>query len=80
MNHGFLRYVTTVKGGGQQTRHPPSRILENETNLENNGDAEKVKLSLCLIKYDAMKTYWGGGGDGYVRLDPLFFYHGFSSM
>jgi len=22
----------------------------------------KVKLSLCLTKYDAMKTYWGNGG------------------
>jgi hypothetical protein len=26
------------------------------------GKGKKVKLSLCLTKHDAMKTYWGSGG------------------
>jgi hypothetical protein len=29
----------------------------------------KVKLSLCLTKYHAMKTYWGSGGIAPLILD-----------
>jgi hypothetical protein len=30
-----------------------------ETRMEEGKDEGKVKLSLCLTKYHAMKTYWG---------------------
>jgi hypothetical protein len=30
---------------------------------------EKVKLSLCLTKHHAMKTYWGSGGIAPFILD-----------
>jgi hypothetical protein len=30
---------------------------------------KKVKLSLCLTKHHAMKTYWGSGGTAPLILD-----------
>jgi hypothetical protein len=36
---------------------------------QNAGKKVKVKLSLCLIKHHALKTYWGSGGTAPRILD-----------
>jgi hypothetical protein len=34
----------------------------NNNNNNNNNKVKKVKMSLCLTKHEAMKTYCGSGG------------------
>jgi hypothetical protein len=40
-----------------------------ESNCEEFNIKVKVKLSLCLTKYHAIKTYWGNGGIAPCILD-----------
>jgi hypothetical protein len=36
-----------------------TRIFEHRDDSVTGGKGKKVKLSLCLTKHHAMKTYWG---------------------
>jgi hypothetical protein len=48
-------------------------FFKNCTAMEEGGGKilgkKKVKLSLCLTKHYAMKTYWGSGGIAPLILD-----------
>jgi hypothetical protein len=38
------------------------RVLGETSGYNTDKKVKKVKLSLCLTKHHAMKTYWGSGG------------------
>jgi hypothetical protein len=53
-----LEYVRRHKNFKPQ----PAADIKCKRTRQSYGIKVKVKLSLCLIKYHAMKTNWGSGG------------------